>query len=404
MQTFIHTPQTNGGHSIETLLAAATLKLSRERPYLSHALWSVRRIASKEVPTMAVDKGWRLYYNVETVAQWSVPEIAGVLYHELCHLLRDHAGRGETGAWQTDPLGWNVAGDAEINDDLIAEGIVLPGLPVTPKSLGAKDGLTAEEYYRNHVPPPEKRPCCLCGSCATGKPEPWELSDTPGLGETEAALMKRLTAQAIRDTESRNPGTVPGHWQRFAESNLEPPKVDWRRELAAMVRRAVSETESGAMDYRYNRPSRRTHAVPNVIFPSLVRPVPKIAVVVDTSGSICGELLTDALSELRGILRTGGRKSGVSVLCVDAAVQTTKTIFDVRQVQTKGGGGTDMGIGIAAAEKLRPAPDVCIVLTDGYTPWPQTAPVGMRVIIGLLGEERSTGSAPAWAKRVVRIV
>ena len=352
---------------------------------------------------MAVDKAWRLYYNPMTVTRWSVPEIAGVLYHEICHLLRDHAGRGSVGTWQTDGHGWNIACDAEINDDILAEGFPLPDGPVTPKWLGAEDGLTAEEYYRNHVPASAKRPGCRCGSCATGQPEPWELPFESGVGETEAALLRRLTAQAIRDAESRQPGTLPGHWKRFADANLEPPKIDWRRELAAMVRRALSETESGAMDYRYNRPSRRTNAVPDVIFPTLVRPVPKIAVVVDTSGSIYGELLTDALSELRGILRSGGRRNSVSVLCVDAAVQTARTIFDVRQVEMRGGGGTDMSVGLEAAAKRRPAPDVCIMLTDGFTPWPTTAPPGMRVIIGLLGDEGRTGATPVWAKRIVRI-
>lgn len=408
MQTFIDTTPALTAESVETMLAAATLKLSRDRPYLSHALWSVRRVKTTAVPTMAVDKSWRMYYNPETITKWSVPQIAAVLYHEVCHLLRDHAGRGSQGVMADDPVGWNFACDAEINDDLLAEEMPLPGSPVTPTFLGAKDGLTAEEYYRKHIPPVSERPVIVvlsgqCGSCAGGKAEPWEIADAHGVGANESALMRRLTAEAIRNASNRAPGTVPGHWARWAEDQLKPAAVDWRRELAACVRRAVSEVESGAMDYRYNRSSRRTAAVPQVVFPTLVRPVPSIAVVVDTSGSISGDLLSAALSEVAGILRTGGRR-GVSVLCVDAAVQTARRVFDVRQVKPQGGGGTDMGIGIAAAAKLRPVPDVCIVLTDGYTPWPAHPPAGMNVVIGLLGADKDTGTTPGWAKRVIRVV
>jgi hypothetical protein len=41
---------------------------------------------------------------------------------------------------------------------------------------------------------------------------------------------------------------------------------------------------------------------------------------------------------------------------------------------------------------------VCVVLTDGYTPWPSAAPKGMRVVVGLLGERAP--EAPSWARSV----
>ena len=41
--------------------------------------------------------------------------------------------------------------------------------------------------------------------------------------------------------------------------------------------------------------------------------------------------------------------------------------------------------GIAAALALRPRPSVVVVLTDGYTPWPDREPRGARVVIGMVG-------------------
>ena len=36
---------------------------------------------------------------------------------------------------------------------------------------------------------------------------------------------------------------------------------------------------------------------------------------------------------------------------------------------------------------MRTKPSIVIVLTDGYTPWPERAPEGVRVVVGLLREE-----------------
>jgi predicted metal-dependent peptidase len=86
------------------------------------------------------------------------------------------------------------------------------------------------------------------------------------------------------------------------------------------------------------------------------------------------------------------------VLACDTAVGAAQRVSSARQVTLTGGGGTDMGAGIAAAAGLRPRPAVCVVLTDGYTPWPCGAPKGMRVVVGLLGS--GAPDAPAWAKAV----
>jgi len=154
----------------------------------------------------------------------------------------------------------------------------------------------------------------------------------------------------------------------------------------------------GAADYSYRRPSRRQAIVPNVVLPSLRQPLPEVAVVVDTSGSMGDNLLARALAEVAGVLRACGLRQGVTVLAVDAQVQACRRVFRPEQVRLAGGGGTDMGAGIEAALRLRPRPQVVIVLTDGYTTWSDEPPPGVWVVVGLLGG----GTAPDWA-RVVQI-
>ncbi len=73
------------------------------------------------------------------------------------------------------------------------------------------------------------------------------------------------------------------------------------------------------------------------------------------------------------------------------------------QVRLAGGGGTDMGAGIEAAARLRPRPDVVVVLTDGMTPWPDEPPRGVRVVVGVLTSEYGgdESAVPAWARSVL---
>jgi len=163
------------------------------------------------------------------------------------------------------------------------------------------------------------------------------------------------------------------------------------------VRRAVADG-AGASDYSYRRPSRRQGQVGNgkVVLPALRHPVPSVAVVVDTSGSISDAMLAQALAEVAGVLKAAGQREGVHVLACDAQVQACRRVFRPEQVQLAGGGGTDMGAGLEAAAKLRPSPQVAVVVTDGYTPWPDRPPRGMKVVVALTGD----GEVPEWAKAI----
>jgi predicted metal-dependent peptidase len=190
---------------------------------------------------------------------------------------------------------------------------------------------------------------------------------------------------------------VPGGWQRWAEELLGEPKVDWRTALGALVRGGVVDA-MGAVDYRFNRPNRRTdqRVAPRVILPSLRQPVPRIGVVIDTSGSMSEADLTVAMRELAGILGTLGCAYGTRVYSVDAAVHVAQSVFDIGQVALVGGGGTDMGIGIAAAGD--DGCDVVVVLTDCCTPWPIEAPSCYVVVAAIAKEE--PGGVPSWATMI----
>jgi hypothetical protein len=81
-----------------------------------------------------------------------------------------------------------------------------------------------------------------------------------------------------------------------------------------------------------------------------------------------------------------------------SGARPARRVSSARQVELVGGGGTDMGAGIEAAGRLRPRPSITVVLTDGFTPWPDRPPRGMRVVVGLLGDDAP--DAPDWARTV----
>ena len=194
-------------------------------------------------------------------------------------------------------------------------------------------------------------------------------------------------------------GTLPGEWERWVQDTLEPV-VHWTQVLAAAVRRGIGWTH-GHADYTYTRISRRQAVAGPVILPATRRPVPEVAVVLDTSGSVDDGLLAQSLGEVNGVLAgLGVTGRSVTVLATDAIVQATTRVRSAADTIVPGGGGTDLRVGIQAAMALRPRPTLIVVLTDGYTPWPEIPPP-IPVVVTLIGRTRQElPSTPDWAQRV----
>ncbi|MBL7501019.1 hypothetical protein I6A84_26195 [Frankia sp. CNm7] len=388
-----------------TKIAAARVWAVNRQPYLARALFACSVEPAPGSGTIAVDRDWRLHVDPDLLAGFDPAELGRLFIHLTSHLIRDHAARAEASRVAQNDGGarWNRCADAEINDDLQVDGCLPAAAPDLPVDLGASGGLLAEAYYRVAADGPRRWDC---GSGADAGVRPWDRpadgplrEHTPPRGD----LLRLAVAADIQRHHATEPGTVAGGWLRWAEAVL-PSRVDWRRVLAAEIRSAISAA-AGAVDYSYRRPSRRGRAVPDVVLPTMRRPVPEVAIVCDTSGSMHEGLLARALAEIDGILgRAGLRADGVRVLAVDTTVHTLRRVSRAGQVHLAGGGGTDMGAGIAAAAALRPRPSTVIVLTDGYTPWPDRPPPGTRVVVGLLRDDAHGGGQeipPSWARTVV---
>jgi predicted metal-dependent peptidase len=377
-------------------LAAGRLWAVDAAPYLATALFAMSPTMVVGSGTMGIDRYWRLYVDPRVFEKWSTPEVGAVLIHEAHHRIRAHAERAsDLGIGLSEQRRFNVAADFEINDDL--RDLPLPAGGLDPVAFGLPSGELAETYYlliesRGDLPVAE------CGSGAHGVHQEWELPGEGGLAvdELESELIRQQVAQDIRIAHQAG-GDVPAGLERWAQAFLHP-KVDWRREFAAHVRAGV-DAVAGAVDYSYRRPSRRsgTPIGRAVVLPALVQPVPRVAVVVDTSASMSQSALSQALAEIGGILRASGiGGSRLAVLSCDSSVRSSQQVFSASQVSLLGGGGTDMGAGIATAVQARPRPEIVVVVTDGFTPWPSERPAS-HVVVTLIGDGPEP---PAWARYV----
>lgn len=392
-----------------------------DMPYLSTAVYAMQPVLSDDVVGMAVDSRWRLYVDVAWLMAAEVPDIGRELAHLALHLLHDHAARADdVGVTRRTSTAWNQAADATVAEALADSAGRPPaadGSPLaSPVELGLPPGRSAEEHFallsglpvRPLLGEGDEQPDSgdphgrddSCGSGCDGRARPYELLDDDGAIDEHAARSIRERVAIEYRQRSTVPGAMPGEWDRWVARILEPV-VDWRSVLHAAVRRGIGWA-SGQTDYTYSRPSRRQSAVPQVVLPALRRPVPRVAVVVDTSGSVDDGLLAQALGEVDGVLSSLAVGSGqVTVLAVDAAVQAVSTVRRAADVRLGGGGGTDMALGIAAALATKPKPDTVVLLTDGETGWP-ARPTPVPLIAVVLGRpwEAELPGTPDWAIRV----
>ncbi|MCC6127408.1 MAG: hypothetical protein IT426_20815 [Pirellulales bacterium] len=431
-------------------LAEARILAARKMPYMTHQVMTLIPVERHGLGTMAVDEYCRLYFDPAFLEGRDLKHLAFVVLHEAIHVWSRHGKRcvrllGEKPAH--DRLGiWRQAVDAAVNDVLEQSSLRCPDEGVTPAKLGLPRNKTAEEYFHLLIERAEKqpeqdqrgsdkghtdstggekgdaagntpgedvdqqgggdaegpgKPSDIGGSSTDGQERPWEDGPPsqahPGLAEHDQNLVEASVAKAIEQyQEQRGRGSVPGGLARAAAELLHP-KVDPARELLAKVKYAVGCT-SGFGDFTYRKPNRR-QPQGGALLPAHVKPIPRVTVVVDTSGSMEQSDLALALGVIGNALRSLPDPRGLRVLAGDTAVACAKNVFRPEQIELSGGGGTDMAALIVAAAEERPAPKAILVVTDGFTGWPPK-PVAPRVV-ACLTQAGTASAVPKWIDTLV---
>lgn len=406
--------------AVRKVMAARVLAQSRW-PYISHLLFSLRivPVTDGSLQTLGVDAGWRLYFNEGYVMKLTVQELATDLQHEAMHCMLSHHERFSVlRDPQPDQKLFNIAGDCAINHVIEESGfsfshdyppVRYSDFPRINKSMTTERAyFTLKEREPGGEGGDNDHPDC--GSVSGGAPRLYEIplddEDKPAASAELKASVKFQVAADI-SKQGSSAAKAPGELIRWAEEFLNP-KVNWRMQLAVRVRVAMA-TKAGRRDYSMMRPSRREQGLVSgatqIRLPAMRQPGdPKVAVVVDTSGSISNIVLQATLAEVMAITKAVGNSAGIEVIACDYVAYPSvrvRSVGDVRKLELPGGGGTDMREGITAALATKPRPDAIVVVTDGLTPWPAEQPSGCDNYIVLLTEERARRYVPAWAKVVV---
>lgn len=315
--------------------------------------------------TMAVD-GVSLFYCPAFVHKCSERELEGVVAHEVMHCCFQHFSR----RGNRDPMGFNIAGDYVINNDLIESGFSLPGTPLSFDDFlkpGKKEGiylhdpklkgLNTEAIY-------DMIPKIQISVMGAGEKDPGGcggVMDAPGGANGEAATQQTwegAVRTAIAVAKANNAGNLPGSLKHLLDQ-LTKPKVSWKERTRRFI------DQSMVKDVSWSRINRRSAAL-GTLMPGYVSDrLHHLVMVVDISGSISQELANAMVSEAAGALDEGTADK-MTVIYADTQVQHIDEYVqgDIVTCGHYRGGGTDFADSFRWIKENAPEASCIIYLTD----------------------------------------
>lgn len=388
------TPDIQGLAKTNFAKASVQMMLNKDTAFYSAMLMEMQIVWTDSIVAIAgVDMYNRLYMNYSAFASMDVPRAIFVLVHELEHVIRLHPHR----VAQRDPYQWNVAGDMVINADLrkYRIGTFLEGGIDTPEHAGR---LTETVY--NELPPPPPQPQGGSGGDSgegdgdgdgdgTGSDPRGDIGGTGsdviqgdplGDQEGEGKGGKPLTAEERRQLEASTKGMlakavqtarVAGNLSAEMERRIEDV-LDVKTPWYEILERCM--TEKASTDYSWMTPNRR-YASLGITLPSLadVGSLGTTAIIRDVSGS-CDREQKPFIGHMNNIMERC-KPTDLWVLDTSTEVHEPRH-FTADELPINpdimGGGGTHL---VAGFDWLRDNTNTdelacVIVLTDGYTAWP----------------------------------
>jgi predicted metal-dependent peptidase len=329
--------------------------------------------ADEWCPTAATD-GRKFYYNTRFIKMLKPKEVEFLFGHEVLHCVYDHFGR----RGDRDPQLSNIAADFCVNGDLKKHGV---GQFITsvPCLYDAKyEGKSYEEVYDELYENAEKIDIGKLldqmldehldgegdddgedGEQKQGKGRP-KLS-AEDRQQIKDEIKEAMLSAAAADTDGA--GNLPAGVRKILK-NLTEPKMNWRELLRMQLESTIKS------DYTWMRTSRKGWDMDAVMPGMKTEPMIDIAVMIDTSGSICEGMLRDFLGEVGGIMESFPAYR-IHVACFDTKVHNpvqydSDNVMDIAEYDVQGGGGTDFEAIYQYLKAEEIEPKRLIVFTDGY--------------------------------------
>ena len=341
-------------------ITKARSRLLLDHPFFGTLALRLKVELTKDVPTGATD-GVRLLVNPMWFDKLKPIQQTGFVAHEVMHVALLHMLRRNN----RDAHKWNIAADYRINNTLVKEGFILPETELVDDKYDDPEPMSTEEIYsllpddlgdekggfgvflKGHADP---------GGCGGVMDHP-SISkgvDVSGAIEADYHVAIQQAAEAARSC-----GKLSSNLETLVADVLEP-KVDWRGVLARFFR------SNNKSDFTWIKPNRRFIAQ-GLYLPSLYNPaLDEVAIIVDTSGSVSDEELTQFTSETTAILHDLNPERIHFIQCdteVNEYTEYTREDLPLR-ITYKGRGGTAFSPAFEYISNHCPQVVAAVYLTD----------------------------------------
>lgn len=366
--------------------AKARVLFLEKAPYFASIVYGMIFVETDGVPTAAISKDMRFFYNRKWMDSLSLEEQAFVIGHEAGHIFMDHHERQKGGNFLPFMV-WNVAADCEVNCNLFGIGFALStqyrSNCASTHNLNLPSHHSAEYYFDRLMKSAkviQLQPMGGEGGCGSGaggqelKAEAEEGKGDSDSGEEakgrepgDVERIRREAAEDIREYGEKSQGSIPAGLARRAEEILKEPKIDWSNLLMGVVRSIVA-TKRGLSDFTYSKINNRKNG--KIIFPAMISPILKLGILIDTSGSMSDHELGLAISHTRSIMNQMN-DSEFHLAIVDAELHSISRIVSAEDIRAKlaGGGGSNLIPAFEALEERQVS--IIIAITDLYASIPE---------------------------------
>lgn len=387
------------------------IKLDIKYPFYSHLAYQLKVKEDESLPTMSVNTNGVMNYNPEFLENTDKKYMLFLLSHEILHVALRHLSymkevlndiKNEDGDLMyhrnllnyaadyvvngiLDDEGFNIKDFKENNFELIynekfknksIETVYHELLEEEDESLLPPKGISLEELLENF------EPCDCDGDCdCPSVVVPYDIldydndeeNDNLPKGEDIEDIWKQKIHEAYKYMKDR--GDESGFVKEMIE-NLHKERINWRVYLRKEIRSLCKNK------YNTVKPSRRG-MIYGYNLPSIEGKSINIAVALDTSGSMTEKQLSDALSEIKGMLNMDNDVN-IEFIMHDTTVKeqhtlnnhSNRSLLRENKFEVVGRGGTShIPVFEWADDYLRSKNlDTLICFTDGYTRFPDRKP------------------------------
>lgn len=360
--------------------------------FYTHLIAQCKVIMDAKIKTAGVrfhHNVYELYVNPDFFESISLNKRAGVLKHEMQHVLNGHCLQGrriaEKGKHKTKNIAYDCAINQFIEREDLPEGAIYPDTleKAIKKELNQDvilEKMKESEYYYEFIRNIQEENKDKCqsgkgdGESGDGSGELGDLDTLDdhdmmesGAGsdedyEYDEDLAKDMTRKMIEKatdlTMASSPGSVPSNIQEYLNLFKRKSEVNWKKELKKVVgTKKLNKTRT------YKRPNRRQ---PNRMELKGTKKdfASDVLVVMDSSGSVDSSNQVILLNEIKNICESVN--APVTLIQVDTeACEPEKITKNMKLFKRKKAGGTYLSPALEKAKERRVPYNTVVICTDG---------------------------------------